>query len=109
MFETVNKALRTRSGALLLNGLVDLLQEGETEWRKDSRDLMMAIAPFHDCAQRIGLDPATVFEEAAARGPASFADVVRQFGARTDITPAGFAFVLRTTPDGPVYTIDRSI
>ena len=108
MFETLNQALRTRSGDLLLDDLVDMLTDGESEWVKDDRDLIVALAPFHDCAQRIGLDPAAVFAEAAARGPTTIANVVRTFGARTDITPKAWLFTVRETPDGPEYaTADR--
>lgn len=108
MFETLTKALRARSGDLLLDDLIQMLTEGESEWVKDDRDLMVALAPFHDCAQRIGLDPAAVFAEAAARGPVTIANVVQTFGARTDITPTAFAFTVRDTPDGPEYsTPDR--
>lgn len=106
MFETLNQALRTRSADLLLDDLVDLLTDGEPDWVKDDRDLMVALAPFHDCARRIGLDPATVFAQAATRGPATVADVVRTFGARTDITPEAFGFALRETSDGPEYRSD---
>jgi hypothetical protein len=106
MFDTLNQALGTRSADLLVNGLVDLLTAGASEWVKDHRDLMVAIAPFHDCARRIGLDPAAVFAEAATRGPATVADVVRAFGTRTDITPKAFGFALHETSDGPQYAWD---
>jgi hypothetical protein len=107
LLEALNHALRKRSGDLLLHGLVDLLIDGESDWVKDERDLMVALAPFHDCARRIGLDPAAVFAQAAARGPAEIAGAVRTFGARPEVTLAAFGYIVRDTPDGPAYAGPR--
>jgi hypothetical protein len=41
-----------------------------------------------------GLDPASVFDEAATHGPATIEQHVKRFGARTDVTPAAFGFRL---------------
>ena len=98
-----SRALRTGSTEHLRSDLVDVLVEGEEEWRKDSRDLMMALAPFHDCARRLKADPAALFESAAAEGPESLREVVTAFGARTDVNPATFAFEVTQTADGPDY------
>src|SRR3954467_5791402 len=97
------EALRTRSPDALLAGLHRLLTEHEQTWLLDWRDLLVALAPYHDCARRLGLDPATVFDTAATAGPPSLADHVRTFGRRTDITPRAFAFTVVDTPDGPAY------
>lgn len=76
-----------------------LLVDGESSWVLDWRDLMIALAPLHDCAHRLGLDRAAVFAEAAAHRPPTLASVVKLFGARTDITLA--AFGLRLDEDAP--------
>jgi hypothetical protein len=96
-------ALRARSPAELHRGLVESLVEGEQEWLKDERDLIVALAPFHDCARRLGLDPATVFDDAAAAAPAALRDTVTTFGRRGDVTPAAFGFVLDHASEGPRY------
>jgi hypothetical protein len=98
-----SEALRARSPELLRHALVSNLCEGEQEWLKDSRDLMVALAPFHDCARRLGLDAATTFRDAANDGPASLRRVVSDFGARCDVTPGSFGYVVVEGPDGPAY------
>jgi hypothetical protein len=71
---------------------------------RDWRDLLIAPAPLHDCARRLGLDPASVFDEAATHGPATVAQHVKRFGAHTDVTPASFGFRLdEDAPGGPSY------
>ena len=48
----VTRLLRTGDPGLVEADLVELLVTGEAEWLKDERDLMMALAPHHDCARR---------------------------------------------------------
>jgi hypothetical protein len=61
------------------------------------------LAPYHHCAGRLGLDPADVFDQAATGGSDWLAELVREFGRRTVINPADFAFVLGYSDDGPTY------
>jgi hypothetical protein len=103
MIDVPTRALRERSEALLREGLLEFVADGEAEWLRDRRDLMWGMAPFHDCARRLGLDPAEVFDTAAAAGPASLADDVREFGRRTDVDGSSFGYELYDTPDGPAY------
>ena len=98
-----SEALRARSAELLHARLIFDLRDGEQEWLKDFRDLMVALAPFHDCAQRLGLDPAIAFREAAENGPESLREVVTEFGQRRDVTPAAFGYVVVDGPMGPSY------
>jgi hypothetical protein len=86
--------------------LVDLLVSGEEEWLKDVRDLMMALAPYHDCARRLGADVPVLFRRAAAAGPANLRTVVEGFGRREDVTPPAFGFRVEDTPEGPSYRSD---
>jgi hypothetical protein len=95
--------LRAGSPERLHHALVSTLAQNEQEWLRDFRDLMMALAPFHDCAERLGLDPATAFRDAANEGPASLRKVVAEFGARTDVSPSAFGFVVADTAAGPAY------
>ena len=101
--DELTRLLRTGDPSRVEADLVDLLVTGEEEWVKDDRDLMMALAPHHDCARRLGADVAALFRRAAAAGPASVRDVVEEFGRRTDVTPQAFGFSVDETPEGPRY------
>ena len=96
-------ALRARSPELLRHALLADVVGGAPEWRRDARDMMVALAPYHDCATRLGLDPAAEFRRAADAGPPDLRDTVTTFGARTDITAPAFGFALVDGPDGPSY------
>jgi hypothetical protein len=98
-----SEALRARSPELLHELLVSDLLDGEQEWLEDPRDLMVALAPYHDCAQRLGLDPAIAFREAAESGPESLREFVTEFGERRDVTPSAFGYVVAEGPTGPSY------
>lgn len=64
---------------------------------------MVALAPYHDCARRLGLDPAKQFRDAAAAGPPSLRGVVQTFGERQDVTLAAFDYSLADGPEGLSY------
>ena len=64
---------------------------------------MVVLAPYHDCACRLGLDPVKFFENAAAAAPASLRETVVSFGRRDDITPEAFRFAVVDAADGPRY------
>jgi hypothetical protein len=98
-----SEALRARSPDLLREALSSDLRNGEADWLKDSRDLMVALAPYHDCARRLGLDVAATFRDAADVGPESLRHLVAEFGARNDVTPDAFGFPVVEGPDGPSY------
>ena len=102
MDDAPTQALRARSPALLLAGLRRVLVDGRGEWLRDWRDLLMVLAPYHDCARRLDVDPTALFDEAAEDVP-ELRDVVRRFGRRHDVTPEAFAFELVDEPDGPRY------
>jgi hypothetical protein len=95
--------MSARDVSALEADLVDMLVTGEEEWIKDERDLMVALAPYHDHARRLGADVPALFDRAAAAGPASLREVVEVFGRRTDVTPQAFGFRVEETPDGPRY------
>jgi hypothetical protein len=97
------RALRQADPEVLRAGLVGVIGQREEEWTRDWRDLLLALAPYHDCARRLGLDPAEVFDEAAERSPAALREVVREFGRRSDVTSAAFGFFVEDTPEGPRY------
>jgi hypothetical protein len=99
----VTQLLRTGDPRLVEADLVDLLVTGEEEWVKDERDLMMALAPHHDCARRLGADVAALFKRAAAAGPAGLRELVEAFGRRRDVSPRAFGFSVEETPEGLRY------
>jgi hypothetical protein len=67
---------------------------------RDWRDVLIGFAPFYDCARRLGLDPAGVFDDAARQVPDDVADLLRTFGRRTDVTLGAFGYVFE---DGTTY------
>ena len=70
----------------------------------DVRDVLWSLAPYHDCAIRLDLDPATFFDEVADAGPPKLRAVVRDFGRRSDTAPEAFGgYALTETADGPAY------
>ena len=97
------EALRLRSADVLRDRLLRLLVTGEEAWLEDWRDLLVAMAPYHDCATRIGLAPGRLFDEVAREGPPALAETVRSFGRRTDITPSAFGFTVASLREGPAY------
>jgi hypothetical protein len=103
VIETPTRALRAQAPEVLRAGLLRSLIEGEDESVKDWRDLLVGLAPCHDCARRLGLDPVVLFDAVAEEGPPSLREIVRDFGRRTDVTPEAFGYVVTDTSDGPRY------
>lgn len=101
--DEVTELLRAGDPSRVETALVDLLVSEEEEWHKDGRDLMGALAPYHDCARCLGADISSLFRRAAAAGPASFRELVEEFGRRTDVTPRGFGFCVERTTEGLRY------
>ena len=91
--------LMDRSDDLLVLGIAATVAKG----RRDAREIMIALAPFYDAAKRAGLDPARVFDRAAAEVPGEQQDLVHDFGARGDVTLGAFGFTLEEGPFGPRY------
>jgi hypothetical protein len=56
--DPASRSLRSGSGDDLLRDFVAELVDGERPWSDDPRDVMVILAPFHDCARRLGLDVA---------------------------------------------------
>lgn len=98
-------ALREGSSDHLGAGVTAVLaratdDEGEVG---DWRDLLMDLAPYHDCARRIGIDPRVLFEWIARKLPGDVAAQIRALGKRPELDPAEFGFALVDEPDGPRY------
>jgi hypothetical protein len=74
------EAPRTRDAERLRHELLALLDSGLPPWESDARELLVALAPFHDCARRLGPDVAS-----------------------DDVTPQAFGFAVHAGQDGPQY------
>jgi len=103
VIDAATQALRRSSPETLRAGLLAMLRDDELQWLADRRDLLVAMAPYHDCARRLELDPASFFASVATEAPMALGDIVRMFGERSDVTPAAFGFRLVMTPEGATY------
>lgn len=74
----------------------------------DWRDMLVSLAPFHDCARPLGLDSAALFREVAVDLPDDVAELAQGFGRRTDVTVAAFGWRLENSPLGPPYHFNGS-
>jgi len=101
--EGPTRALRSGSREVLAAELARELSEGQADWLRDWRDMLMALAPYHHCARQIEVDVRELFADAAAATPPELAGVVRRFGERTDILPPSWDFALDRDADGPLY------
>jgi hypothetical protein len=96
-------ALRRGSAALLREALLataiaQAIQAG------DDRDVMVGLATDYFVAQQLGLVPAELFDGVASSLPDGWVpDLLREFGARTDITLEAFGWLLVETADGPDF------
>jgi hypothetical protein len=94
-------ALRLGSPALLRDALLAyaICQVGRA---RDDRDVMVGLAVFYFVAEQVGLVPSDLMGEIASRLPEGWVpDLLREFGARQDITLEAFLWQLVQTPDGP--------
>lgn len=108
VMEGLTAAVRSGSRDRLRDELREMILEGLDGWRRDDRDLQMALAPYRVGAARMGIDPGELFTEVAAEVPEDLAPLVRQFGERSDVTPSTFGFYVRDTPDGPSFEFDAT-
>jgi hypothetical protein len=84
--------------ALLATALAQLIRPS------DPRDLLVGLAVHHVVAQQIGTAPSVLFDAIAARLPEGpIPRLLRDFGARHDITPEAFGWQLVQTAEGPDF------
>ena len=70
--------------------------------RKDPRDVMVGLALHFDFARRLGGSPPVIFNEVADRfAECPIADLLQEFGARTDVTLEAFGWRLIEGDAGP--------
>ncbi len=104
-YEAASTALRKHSANDLQSGLIAYMRASEPV--EDWRDVLVGFAPFHDCARRLQLDPAALFDEAAEVVGGETAELARTFGRRSDVTPRAFDYSLVEGPDGPSYRVGQ--
>jgi hypothetical protein len=102
-YEQATQPLRLRSPELLLSTLAAYLRGAGPEIEADWRDVLVSLAPYHDCAVRIGMDPILLFDVASTGQPDAIRDLAMTFARRSDITLENFGWVMRDTPAGPCY------
>jgi hypothetical protein len=96
-------ALRERSldrlhDALLASALSALMES------PDARECMVGLALHYVVARDLGSEPLLVFETVARRLPdGEVAQLLRDFGARQDVTSSAFGWVQVETDDGPDF------
>jgi hypothetical protein len=79
------------------------------ETELDPRDVMVSLSYHHIVTAALGQRAATVFNEVADRlPPGPTPDLLREFGARDDVTPKSFGWHIADTPDGPVFVSGSS-
>lgn len=100
---TATQALRSESKDVLRTGIVEFLRASMPV--QDWRDVLVGLAPLHDCARRLGADPALFFDDAVRDLPVEVAELATTFGRRTDVTPRAFGFQVVEEPAGPAYRI----
>ena len=96
-------ALRQRSPDRLREELTRYMIASEREVNIDWRDMLVDLAPFYDCAQRLALDPVELFESASSSLDKGRRELVNGFARRSDITLRAFGWKLVTTSEGPCY------
>lgn len=96
-------ALRLGSAPRLREGFERLVEAEARARGWDSRDTMISLAPFLDCARRLGVDPAAELGPIAATGPEWFRETFEGFVHRAEIDLRDFGWSIRQTPDGPAY------
>jgi hypothetical protein len=98
-----SEALRSGSTDRLKADLVRYLVASAWRVSVDYRDVLVDLAPYFDCAQRLNIDPVALFDEAAMDFEDDVRELVRTFARRSDISLRAFGWQLVDAPDGSCY------
>ncbi len=96
-------ALREASLARLQEGFRRHVAASLASRSWDSREEMLSLTPFVDCARRLGHDPEVVLGPIAADGAAWLRTTFDRFVRRSDITLAAFGWSIVDEPEGLAY------
>jgi hypothetical protein len=99
------------STAALRSGSPDVLRAGFDRWvsveaaapHGDQRDAMIGIAPFVDCARRLGLDPVDALGAVIEHAPRWLREAFASTTGYADVTLEALGWSVAETPDGPAY------
>jgi hypothetical protein len=97
-------SVRQGSPEKLLNGLVGTALANYVI--PDTRNIKVALAVPYHCAQKLGLDPAEIFAEAAQYASWATADILVDFGRRHDVSLKKFGWRELQTAEGVRYKFD---
>lgn len=95
---------RQQAREQLLSGLVgDVIANYSIP---DRRDVSLGLAVFHHCARKLGLSPIELFDEAARYASPPLANLLTEFGRRTDVNLRSFGWREVNTVEGVRYTFN---
>ena len=95
-------SVRQQAPEKLLSGLMGHVIANYTI--PDRRNVSLGLAVYHHCAHKLGLSPIDLFDEAAGYANPPLADLLMQFGRRTDVNLRSFGWRELVTPEGVRYT-----
>ena len=95
-------SVRRRAPEKLLSGLVGDVIANYTI--PDRRNVSLGLAVYYHCARKLGLNPIDVFDEAAGYTSPPLANLLMEFGRRTDVNLRSFGWRELVTPEGVRYT-----
>ncbi|HEX2203894.1 MAG TPA: hypothetical protein VHG91_11375 [Longimicrobium sp.] len=98
-------AVRERSPDRLRLGLAAVALE---DFRYDSREDLLVLAPLYHAAGKIGADPRDLFDEAAALAPGAGADGLRSFLRHRDLHRILDALGYRESADADGFRYERT-
>jgi hypothetical protein len=78
----------------------------ESTLQADFRDVLVGLAPYFDCAERLGLDPVALIDSATATASEAMRKTARTFARRSDVTLNAFGWRLIERSEGPCYRPD---
>jgi hypothetical protein len=96
-------ALREQSIERLGVELNRYMVASERNVEADWRDVLVGLAPYYDCAMRLGIDPVELLERASKDLNEQTRELARTFAGRSDITLHAFGWMLASTSEGPCY------
>jgi hypothetical protein len=102
LIDDAARAIQLRSVAELEEALARYVRACSEEEPYDPRDVMVGLAPFFDAAMRLEADPGAIFSRVAEAATGDLADLVRRFGARSDVTLDAFGWAFQRG-DPPRY------
>jgi len=72
----------------------------------EKRDVDVGLSVFYHCAQKLGVAPRVVFDEAAEFAAADMAERMKSFGRREDVTLQRYGWREIRTPEGVRYKFE---